>query len=301
METLEVVQTFTRRGEEDRSTRHATHGKRGTASGITIELGEHDSGETNTVTECGRGIDRILTNHGVKDKHDFVRIDGLANSDRLIHHLLIDTQTARGIDDHNIDAMSDRIIQTGTSHLNRITDTITRFGCPHLNARALTDNLKLADSIGALKVRGNKQNALSLFAQPLTKLSGQSRLTCTLQTCEHENCRASLGKMQLSGFATQDLNKFIVNNADNLLTGVERAGASRSIGLLANLSGELTNDRKGDVGIDQGTTNLANSLIDIRFRQDSARTEPLKGGGQTIRKIRESHCDYSSRAQFLNN
>ena len=185
--------------------------------------------------------------------------------------------------------------------MNRIANTVTRFGCPHLNARALTDNLKLADSIGTLKVRGYKQNALSLFAQPLTKLSGQSRLTCTLQTREHENCRASLGKMQLSGFATQDLNKFIMNNADNLLTGVKRAGTSCSIGLLANLSGELTNDRKGNVSIDQGTTNLANSLIDIRFRQNSTRTEPLKGRGQTIRKIRESHCDYSSRAQLLNN
>ena len=228
-------------------------------------------------------------------------IDGLANSDRLIHHLLIDTQTARGIDNHNIDAVSDRIIQTGTCHLNRITNTVTRFGCPHLNARALTDNLKLANSIGTLKVRGDKQDALSLFTQPLTKFSGQSRLTCTLQTCEHENCRASLGKMQLSGFATQDLNKFIMNNADNLLTGVKRAGTSCSIGLLANLSGELTNDRKGNVSIDQGTTNLANSLIDIRFRQNSTRTEPLKGRGQTIRKIRESHCDYSSRAQLLNN
>ena len=97
-----------------------------------------------------------------------MRIDGLANSNRLIHHLLIDAQTTRGIDNHNIDAVSDRIVQTGTCHLNRITNTVTRFGCPHLNARTLTDNLKLADSIGTLKVRGDKQNALSLFTQPLT-------------------------------------------------------------------------------------------------------------------------------------
>ena len=224
-------------------------------------------------------------------------VDGLANGNGLGHHFFVNTQATRGIDDHNVDTVRNRIVKARASYLNRIANTITGLRCPHLNARTLTDDLQLTNCIGALEVRSNEQDRLAFFAQPLSQLSGQSRLTCTLQTSEHKDGGTTLSEVEFSGFTAKNLNQFIVNDSNDLLTRIKRARARRSIGLLANLRRELANNGQGDVGVQECPANLADGLINVRLGQNTARTQPLKRRCQTIRQIRESHCDYSSRAQ----
>ena len=224
-------------------------------------------------------------------------VDGLANGNGLGHHFFINAQATRGINDNDVDAVRNRIVKARASYLNRIADTITGLWRPDLNARTLTNDLQLTNRIGALEVRSNEQDRLAFFAQPLSKLSGQSRLTRTLQTSEHEDCGTALSEVELSGFTTKNLDQFVVNDSNDLLTRIESTRASGTIGLLANLRRELADNGQCDVGIQECASNLADGLINIRLGQYTARTQLLKRRCQTIRQIRESHCDYSSRAQ----
>ena len=73
-----------------------------------------------------------------------------------------------------------------------------------------------------------------------------------------------------------------MDDGHNLLAGVERLGARRAVGLLTHLGGELPDDGQGDVGVDEGSTDVRNRMIDVRLGQDPAAAQGAEGLGQTI-------------------
>ena len=282
MEALEVLQALARGSKQDGRAGHATHGQRRTASGVAVKLGQDDTREAHAVAErSGRG-DGVLADHGVQDKHDLVGAHGIADRDRLVHHLLIDAQAAGGIDDDDVDAALAGEFDAGARNLDGVTHAIARLGGPHLDAGALADDLELLDSVGALEVGGHEEDGLALLAQPLAELSGQRRLTSALEASQHEDGRAGLCEGQLTGGAAQNLNELVVNDRDDLLAGVEGLGARRTVCLLTHLGGELTNDGEGDIRLDECAANIGNRLVDVRLGQDPTAAQGAEGLGQAI-------------------
>ena len=209
-------------------------------------------------------------------------VDGVADRDRLVHHLLVNTEATRRIDDDHVNAALACELDTTPRDLDGVTDTVAGFGRPHLHTGALANNLQLLDSVGALEVRGNEEDGLTLLAQPLAKLSRQRRLTGTLETREHEDRGTRLGEGQLTRRATEDLDEFFVNDGDDLLAGVESLRTSRTVSLFTHLRGELTNDGERDVGVDKRAPNVGNRVIDVRLGQDAAAAQAAEGLGQAI-------------------
>ena len=282
MEALKVVEALARRGKQNRRTGHAANGQCGTTARIAVQLGQDDAREADAVTEgCGGG-DCVLTDHGVEDEHDLVGVDGVADGDRLLHHLLVDTETAGRIDDDHVDTALAGKLDAAARDLDGVADAVSGLGCPHLDAGALTDNLELLDGVGALEVGGDEQDGLALLAQPLTQLSGERGLTGTLEAGEHEDGGAGLCEGQLTRGATEDLNEFLMHDGDDLLARVKRLGASCAVRLFANLRGELANDGKRNVRVDEGATNVGNRVIDVRLGQDAAAAQATERLAQTI-------------------
>ena len=207
---------------------------------------------------------------------------GIADSDRLVHHLLVDAEATSGIDDDHVNATLAGELDAGARNLDGVTHAVTGFGSPHLDAGTFADDLQLLDCIGALEVGGNEQDGLAFLTQPLAQLSRQGGLTCTLETSEHEDGWAGLGKGQLTRRTTEDLNEFLVNDGNDLLAWVEGLRSSRAVSLFANLRSKLTNDRERDVRVDEGAANVRNRVIDVRLGQDAAAAQAAEGLGQAI-------------------
>ena len=282
VEALEVIEPLARGSEENRSAGHAAHRQGGTASCVAVQLGQDHAGKSDAIAECHRRRHRVLTNHGVQDEHDLVRVDGIANRNRLVHHLLVDAEAAGGIDDNDVDAALAGELNTAACNLDGVAHTVAGFGSPHLDAGALADDLKLLDGVRALEVGRHEEDGLAFLTQPLAELSGQGGLTGTLKAGEHKDGGTGLREGQFAGGAAQDLNKFVVDDGDDLLAGVESLGAGRTVGLLANLGGELTDNGKSDIRFDEGAADIGNRLIDVGLGQDPATAQGAEGLGQAV-------------------
>ena len=73
-----------------------------------------------------------------------------------------------------------------------------------------------------------------------------------------------------------------MDDGDDLLAGVESLGAGRTVGLLANLGGELTDNGKSDIRFDEGAADIGNRLIDVGLGQDPATAQGAEGLGQAV-------------------
>ena len=73
-----------------------------------------------------------------------------------------------------------------------------------------------------------------------------------------------------------------MHDGDNLLPRVESLRAGRTIGLFAHLRGELANDGKRNVRVDEGATNVGNRVIDVRLSQDATAAQATERLAQTI-------------------
>ena len=209
-------------------------------------------------------------------------VDGVADGDRLVHHLLVDAETAGRIDDDHVDAALAGELDAAPRNLDGVADAVAGLGCPHLDAGALADNLKLLDGVRALEIRGDEQDSLALLAQPLTQLSGEGGLTGTLEAGEHEDGGAGLCEGQLTRGTTEDLDELLVHDGNNLLPRVEGLRPGCAVGLFAHLRGELANDGERNVRVDEGAANVGNRTIDVRLGQDAAAAQATERLAQTI-------------------
>ena len=62
------------------------------------------------------------------------------------------SQVACCVDDDNVNAGFDRVIEACAGDVDRITDAIAGFGRPHLDTGSFADDLELLDGVGTLEV-----------------------------------------------------------------------------------------------------------------------------------------------------
>ena len=79
VEDVEVLELLAGGREQDRHAGDLAHRQRRTAAGVAVELGQHHTGEADTLTERLGGGDGVLADHRVEDEHHLVRLDGVAD------------------------------------------------------------------------------------------------------------------------------------------------------------------------------------------------------------------------------
>ena len=213
--------------------------------------------------------------------------DGVADADRLVHHLGVHAQAAGGVHDDDVVAVRARVLDAGAGHRHRVAHAVAGLGRPHVHPGALGDDTQLGHGIGTLEVGGHQQDALALVTQPASELSGQGGLTGALETGEHDDRGTAVGPVDLPGLAAQDLDELLVDDLDNLLTRVEGLGACGVDRLLAHRGGEGTHNGQGDVGLQEGAADLGDRGVDVGLGETTLAAQLVEGGGDAIGEVAE--------------
>src|SRR5690625_4762864 len=142
---------------------------------------------------------------------------------------------------------------------------------------AFTVDLKLFYRVRALQVSCHQDRNVAIMFEVLRQLPSNSRLTGTLQTDQHDNCRWRLRNVQLSSFATKDFFQLILNNLHYLLSGVHSFRIFFVAFAFLDLRHKLPNGWDGNVGIEQRTANFARCWIDIRLCKPAFITKVFEG------------------------
>ena len=154
----------------------------------------------------------VLTNHGVDDEQDFIRIYGIADIARLCHQGFIDAQAAGGIDDDHIVLLLFCFSNTALGDVHRVPVRGTHLVVIGIQGgtwvwsegrdfRALADDLQLLHGSWALQVTGHEHRGVPLLREVLGQFTGQGGFTSTLQTGQHDDGRWILGQVQPAGFS----------------------------------------------------------------------------------------------------
>ena len=122
------------------------------------------------------------------------------------------------------------------------------------------------------------------FDEPLGELAREGRLTGTLEAGEHDDGRRLLGELEATLLAAEDRDELVVDDLHDLLGGVQGLVDLVAEGALAHLAGELLDDLEGDVGVEQGATDLADGAVDIRRGELALAAEVAEGRGEAIRE-----------------
>ena len=156
MEDLEVTHRLTGGGEHDRATGDLRHGQRRTTASVTVELGQHHSGEVHPLLECQCRVDRRLADHRVDDEQDLVGRDRLPDVRRLPHEVLVDCKATGCVDDDDVVLLGAGLHDTLSRDRDRVTErprAVTGLGagviardvatlwCEDRNTGALADDL----------------------------------------------------------------------------------------------------------------------------------------------------------------
>ena len=141
----------------------------------------------------------------------------------LVHQLVVDVQTAGGVDDQHIAAAVDGF---AARFLGQALDG-GRVGFADLafvdvGLDRLRHDLQLLARGGAIDVDRDQQRTVSAVLQPVGQLAGGGGLTGTLQAGHQDDGRRLRGELQLGGVFAKNLDQFVADDLDDLLAGRQR-------------------------------------------------------------------------------
>ena len=172
--------------------------------------------------------------------------------------------------------------------LDRVADAVAGLGREDRHAGLLADDLQLGDGVRALEVGGDQERRVALAREPLGELAGERRLSGALEAGEHDDGRRLLGELEAALLAAEDRDELLVDDLHDLLGRVQRLDDLVAEGALAHLAGEVLDDVEGDVGVEQGATDLADGAVDIRGAELALAAEVLEGLGEAVGEISKS-------------
>ena len=123
---------------------------------------------------------------------------------------------------------------------------------------------------------------MPVLLEQLRELAGEGRLAGALEAREHDDRRRVLGELQPALLAAEDRDELLVDDLHDLLRGIEGLADLVAERALAHLRRELLDDGEGDVGVEQGATDLADGSVDVRGRELALGAEVAEGLGETI-------------------
>ena len=217
----------------------------------------------------------------------------LADVRCLTHELGVHAQTTSGVNDYHGVLTLLRFLDAVLGDLDGVAAHLFVFARDaglrreHGHARALADHLELRDGVGALEVRGHEQRRLALLLEVVRELASERGLSGTLQTRKHDDRWPGLGELQRPRLAPKDRDELLVDDLDDLLGRVERAGHFRAERALAHVARERANHADRDVGVEEGATDLANRRVDVCFAQAALSAEVAEGRGEAIGEVGE--------------
>ena len=243
----------------DRLCNHRAYRQGSTATGVAVEFSQHHAVKVQTVVELLSRVHGVLTRHRVYHEQRLVGLYSLLQSSNLRHHLLVNSQTACGIDDDHIIIFLLRLADGIVGYLHHVLVVGLRI---YGHANRFAHHMQLLYGSRTIHVAGHQQRTLVLtLLQHLGQLTREGRLTRTLKTRHQHDGRTSL-QFQLHGLATHQLGQFVVHYLHHQLAGLDGRQHIHAQSLLLYGVCKLLSYLVVHVGIQQG---LANILQRLRY------------------------------------
>ena len=282
MEGLEGIDLLADTHELDRTTGDVTHRQGGTATGITVGLGQHYPGQWQGIGEGAGGVGRILAGHGVDHKQRFGGLDGLMQPLDLLHHRFVDGQATCGIDQYHVMELDLGVFQRRRGDVHR---GLIRARREEVDLDLLGQGLELVDGGGAVDVGGNHQHLLLFaLAQILAQLGHRGGLARTLQAGHQHHGGRALERQPFVGLAHGDF-QLLLDNLDELLARRQAAGDLLAHGTFAHSLDERLDHRQGNVRLEQRLAHLAQGVLDVVVGQACLTLDRLQRLGQTLAQV----------------
>jgi len=178
----------------------------------------------------------------------------------LLHHRLIDGQTARRIDDHDIAALLAGVFDRVLRDLHGVR--VSLFGVD-LHADLTAQHLQLVDSGRTVDVAGDEQHmAPLLLFEEGGQLAREGRLARTLQTGDQDDGRSAF-QADVGGRAAHELRQLVAHDLGHHLPRLDSRQHVLPQRFLLHLVGERLGDLVVDVGVDQRAADLFERLGDV--------------------------------------
>ena len=261
IEDLKAVELFPETDEFDRAPGDFADRQRGAAAGVTIELGQNESGQVERLVEVLRNRDRLLTERGIRDQQNFIRLHRLPDADQFLNHVLIDLQPSRGVDDHHVNSFGaslfDRVegdcgdVDAGPFRMDR-------------NVDFPADDFELIDRGRPVDVTGDQQHFLAVAPEFQGKFSRGCGLAAAVESDHHDDRWPAL-HVEFGNAASEQLDQFVVDDFDHLLAGRDALDHLLADTLGPDSFDELGRDLHVDIRLQEREPDFAHGFRDIGF------------------------------------
>ena len=280
VEHIQGFHLLARRYELDGLADDSLDGERGTASGVAVHLGQDDSVEIQPVVESLGCLDGILSGHGVHDEQCLGRMHGLMQGGNLVHQLLVDGQTAGGIDNDNAVSFALRSTDGVLRYDDGVLDTFLGiYGDIYLRA----ERLQLVDGGGTESVARHEQDLHPPLALDMVgELGGERGLTGSVQTGHQHDAGLALD-IDVSVLAAHELGQFVVDDLDHHLLRLDRGEDVLSHRLGLDPVAEILGNLVTYIGVEQGPADVLQGLGDIDIGNLPFALQYLEGTFKSLR------------------
>ena len=257
MEVLELVELLSDGDELHRTPRDSPNGERRASARVAVELREHDAVEGDALLESERDVHRLLTRHRVEHEEHVRRLRRPRNPLELGHELVVDVQSTRGVEDHDVQAVRASRVEP----LRRGRDGIGAVEGEHGQLDLPAELLELVDGRRALEVAGDEPWPLRLASEQEPELRGCRRLPRALQAGEEDHGgRAAESEPRVA--RAHERGELLVDDLHHLLPRREAPQDVLSERALLDRGSEVTRDLEVHVRLEEREPDLAHRLRD---------------------------------------
>lgn len=223
--------------------------------------------KSSRVVELLGRVHGVLARHGVHYEECLRRLHGRLDGRDLLHHRLVHGQTARRIDDYDVERVLTGVFDGVLGDLHRVF--VPLFGVD-LHSDLPAEHLQLVDGRGTVYVACHQQYLAAFLAfDECRELAREGGLTRALQTRDQDHGRVAL-QPDVCGRAAHQFGQLVAYDLGHHLPGLHRLEHVLPQRLLLHLVGERFCDLVVDVGVDQRTADLLE-----RFRYVDLGDAPL--------------------------
>ena len=269
--------------------------QRAAATGVAVHLRHDHAVEIDLLGEGLSHVHGILAGHGIDDHENLVGLHGGLDIGGLFHHLFVDMQTTRRVDDDHVTQVVD-----GEAHaLARDFHRILAVAAIDLHAHLVAERLQLIGRSRTVYVAGHEQGAVALALQQVCELGRSGGFTRALKAHEHDHIGDAAREHQARIGLAKQRRKLVEHDFHDVLRRRERIEYLGGQAALLRVRDEALHDLEVHIGLEQRHANLAHCRVDIVFGKAALRFQAAENALQAIGEVLKHTNSLLSRFAFV--
>jgi len=226
----------------------------------------------------------------VRHEQDVLRLDTGLELLELAHHLFVDGEPAGGVVEDDVAVLLAGVRERVLRHVRRLDVLLVEDG----DVELLPELLELLHRCGPVDVGGDHQRLLAALEQEVGELRYRGGLSRALQSHHHHARRPLAFLRQRQGGVDRTHQRFqlVVADLDEVIARSRLQLAALAVGdrgrhhlaerLLLDAGEKALGDVELDVRLQQRDADVAQRIVDVRFRQLGLARELVLGGAEAL-------------------